>query len=84
MEMFGHVLVGRAVATQGNAACLAGSQVHPVIAGFNALLAYLVFRLLHSFYVRDVLAKLSWFHRINLSISNNKYESLKVASKPIC
>jgi hypothetical protein len=40
MEMFGHVLVGRAVAAQRNAARLAGPQVHPLIAGFNALFAY--------------------------------------------
>ena len=49
MKMFGHVLVRRLIATERCATGLAGTQVHPVAANFNAFLTFISFGLLEFF-----------------------------------
>jgi hypothetical protein len=50
MGMFAGMLVGRTVAAKRNPAFLAGTQVHPGVAGFNAFLAYIIFGVFQLFY----------------------------------
>ena len=48
VRMFGHVAIRRTIATQRYAAGLAGSQMHPRSANFDALHALAHFRLFHG------------------------------------
>ena len=50
MRVFGHVPIRRTVTTECYTACLAGSQMHPRSADFDALRAFADFRLFHGSY----------------------------------
>jgi len=47
--VFGHMPVGRIIATQGSAAGLADPEVHPLIARLYTFFTDIVFRLLYFF-----------------------------------
>jgi hypothetical protein len=57
MLVFVHVPGGRVVTAKGNAAGLAGAQVHPAAAVLYALGAFILFYGFNFFYAFKVLAK---------------------------
>ena len=64
VRVFGCVPIWRAVAAECYTALLAGSQMHPIVADFNALFAFLTLRM---FYRPDRLEMRAGCHREVLS-----------------
>jgi hypothetical protein len=63
MVMFCHVGIGRSIAAECHTTSLAGSQMDPLVTGFDTLFANQLLGLFQGFYFRDVLAGRLLFHK---------------------